>query len=99
METKDLVDVVRLETGRLERLNVDVGSQVQQGQVIAELGHGKLDNNTPGVTSSGASSPGRLGLHYAPHSSPPRNRGSECDFRSNEVAPAEVTKNLCPFTR
>ena len=43
VEAKDLVDLVPLATGRLEKLNVDVGSQVQQGQIIAELSHGTLD--------------------------------------------------------
>ena len=43
VEAKDLVDIVPLVTGRLEKLNVDVGSQVQKGQVIAELSHGTLD--------------------------------------------------------
>ena len=43
VETKDLVDLVASGTGRLEKLNVDVGSQVQQGQLIAELSHGTLD--------------------------------------------------------
>ena len=43
VEAKDLVDIVPLATGRLEKLNVDVGSQVQKGQVIAELSHGTLD--------------------------------------------------------
>ena len=43
VEAEDLVDVVPLGSGRLEMLNVDVGSQVQQGTVIAELSHGTLD--------------------------------------------------------
>jgi RND family efflux transporter MFP subunit len=43
VEAKDQVNVVPLATGRLEKLNVDVGSEVQRGQVIAELSHGILD--------------------------------------------------------
>ena len=42
-EAQDLVDVVPLETGRLEKLTVDVGSEVQKDQIIAELSRGTLD--------------------------------------------------------
>lgn len=40
---KDQVNLVPLVTGRLERLDADIGSEVQKGQVIAELSHGTLD--------------------------------------------------------
>ena len=43
VEAKDSVNMVPLGTGRLEKLNADVGSQVQQGELIAELSHGTLD--------------------------------------------------------
>ena len=43
VEATDLVDVVPLATGRVERLAVNVGSEVEQGQLIAELSHGALD--------------------------------------------------------
>jgi multidrug efflux pump subunit AcrA (membrane-fusion protein) len=43
VSAKDQVNLVSLVTGRLEKLRVDVGSQVQKGQVIAELSHGTLD--------------------------------------------------------
>ena len=43
VEEKDSVDLVTLGTGRLEKLNADVGSQVLKGQIIAELSHGTLD--------------------------------------------------------
>ena len=43
VEATDLVDMVPLATGRVERLAVKVGSEVKQGQVIAELSHGALD--------------------------------------------------------
>jgi len=43
VEAKDQVDVVPLAIGRVEKLTVDVGSEVQKGQVIAELSHGTLD--------------------------------------------------------
>jgi len=43
VEPKDQVDVVPLVTGRVEKLLVDVGSDVKQGQVIAKLSHGTLD--------------------------------------------------------
>ena len=43
VEATDLVDVVPLATGRVEKLAVSVGSEVKQGQVIAELSHGALD--------------------------------------------------------
>ena len=43
VEATDLVDVVPLATGRVEKLAVSVGSGVKQGQVIAELSHGALD--------------------------------------------------------
>ena len=36
------VDLVPLRSGRLEQLTVDVGDQVQKGQLIAELSHGVL---------------------------------------------------------
>ena len=42
VEAEDLVDVVPLGSGRVERLTVDVGSEVQAGQVIAELSGGSL---------------------------------------------------------
>jgi RND family efflux transporter MFP subunit len=42
VEAEDLVNVVPLRTGRVERLTVDVGSEVQKGQVIAELSGGSL---------------------------------------------------------
>ncbi len=42
-EAEDLVNVVPLGSGRVERLTVDVGSEVRKGQVIAELSHGTLD--------------------------------------------------------
>jgi len=43
VEAKDQVDVVPLAIGRVEKLTVDVGFEVQEGQVIAELSHGTLD--------------------------------------------------------
>jgi RND family efflux transporter MFP subunit len=43
VEAEDLVDVVPLGTGRVEGLTVDVGSEVQKGQVIAELSGGSLE--------------------------------------------------------
>ena len=42
-EAVDLVDLVPLGTGRLDKLTVGVGDEVQEGQVIAELSHGTLD--------------------------------------------------------
>ena len=43
VEPVDQVDVVSLATGRVEKLTVDIGSEVKKGQVIAELSHGALD--------------------------------------------------------
>lgn len=43
VEAKEQVNVVPLVTGRVDKLNVDTGSEVQRGQVIAELSHGTLD--------------------------------------------------------
>jgi len=43
VEATDLVDVVPLATGRVETIAVNVGSEVKQGQVVAELSHGTLD--------------------------------------------------------
>jgi RND family efflux transporter MFP subunit len=43
VEAKDQVNVVPLATGRIEKLNVDIGSAVQKGQVVAELSRGTLD--------------------------------------------------------
>ena len=43
VEAKDQVDVVPLATGRIERLTVDIGSEVREGQVIAQLSHGTYD--------------------------------------------------------
>ena len=43
VEAEDLVDVVPLGTGRVEGLTVDVGSEVQKSQVIAELSGGSLE--------------------------------------------------------
>ena len=42
-EAKELVDVVPVGEGRLEKLLVDVGSEVKEGQIIAELSHGTFD--------------------------------------------------------
>ena len=42
VEAEDLVNVVPLGSGRVETLTVDVGSEVQEGQVIAELSVGSL---------------------------------------------------------
>ncbi len=42
-EAEDLVNVVPLRSGRIERLTVDVGSEVRKGQVIAELSGGSLE--------------------------------------------------------
>ena len=43
VEARAQVDLAPLATGRVEKLNVDIGSEVKQGGVIAELGHGVLD--------------------------------------------------------
>lgn len=43
VKPKDQVDVVPQGSGRLEKLTVDVGSEVKAGQTIAELAHGTLD--------------------------------------------------------
>ena len=43
VEAKDQVDVVPVAAGRVEKLTVAVGSEVQRGQIIAELSHGTLD--------------------------------------------------------
>ncbi len=43
VEATDLVEVVPLATGRVEKLAVNVGDEVKQGQLIAELSHGVLD--------------------------------------------------------
>ena len=43
VEATDLVEVVPLATGRVEKLAVTVGDEVKQGQLIAELSHGALD--------------------------------------------------------
>jgi RND family efflux transporter MFP subunit len=43
VEAKDQVNLVPLVTGRVEKLNVDIGTEVRQGQIIAELGHGTLE--------------------------------------------------------
>ena len=43
VEATNLVDVVPQGKGWVEKLNVDPGSEVKQGQVIAELSHGTLD--------------------------------------------------------
>ncbi len=40
VEAKDQVDVVPVAAGRVEKLTVAIGSEVQKGQVIAELSHG-----------------------------------------------------------
>ncbi len=39
----EVVNLSPLATGRIERLFVDIGSQVKKGQVIAELGRGTLE--------------------------------------------------------
>ena len=43
VEATNLVDVVPQAKGWVEKLNVDTGSEIKQGQVIAELSHGTLD--------------------------------------------------------
>lgn len=43
VEARNQVDLVPLATGRIQQLNVDVGSEVREGQLIAELGHETLD--------------------------------------------------------
>jgi multidrug efflux pump subunit AcrA (membrane-fusion protein) len=43
VEARDQVDVMPLGTGRIQQLKVDVGSEVQEDQVIAVLSHGTLD--------------------------------------------------------
>jgi RND family efflux transporter MFP subunit len=43
VEARNQVDVMPLTTGRLQQLHVDVGSEVQEGQLIVELNHGTLD--------------------------------------------------------
>ncbi|MFQ6029824.1 MAG: efflux RND transporter periplasmic adaptor subunit [Dehalococcoidia bacterium] len=43
VEAKDQVDLVPVTTGRIARLYVDVGAEVNPGQVLAELDHGTLD--------------------------------------------------------
>ena len=43
VEPKYQVDVVPLATGRIETLVVDIGSEVSEGEVVAELSHGTLD--------------------------------------------------------
>lgn len=43
VEAKDQVDLAPISTGLIEKLNVDIGDEVQEGQVLAELGHGTLD--------------------------------------------------------
>ena len=43
VEATDLVEVAPLATGRVEKLAVNVGDEVKQGQLIAELSHGALD--------------------------------------------------------
>ena len=43
VEARDQVDLVPLTTGRVDKLTVDIGSDVRKGQIIAELSHGTLD--------------------------------------------------------
>jgi multidrug efflux pump subunit AcrA (membrane-fusion protein) len=43
VEARNQVDVMPLGTGRIQQLKVDVGSEVQEGQVIAVVSHGTLD--------------------------------------------------------
>jgi len=43
VNARDQVNLAPLSTGRLDKLHVDVGSEVRKGQVIAELSHGTLD--------------------------------------------------------
>ena len=43
VEPVNQVGVVPLATGRIDKLTVDVGSEVRKGQVIAALSHGTLD--------------------------------------------------------
>ena len=43
VEARRMVDVAPLTTGRVESLTVDIGSDVREGQVIAELSQGTLE--------------------------------------------------------
>ena len=43
VEASGSVDVVPLTTGRVEKVLVNVGDEVKEGQVLAELSHGTLD--------------------------------------------------------
>ena len=43
VEPTNQVDVVPQAGGWVEKLNVDIGSEIEKGQVIAELSHGTLD--------------------------------------------------------
>ena len=43
VEATDQVDLVPLTTGRIEKLTVGTGSEIEEGQVIAEMSHSTLD--------------------------------------------------------
>ena len=43
VEAENQVDLVPLATGRVTNLTADIGSEVKEGQVLAELSHGTLD--------------------------------------------------------